>query len=795
MAQPQYTEDDYLDGEGPDLQEQANAQREQLFVQLDVLGIELAKTRSEAIAGREASGIETEWREDEEYYEGIDDANRRENPSWSSKPMGSGGTDSSDAAVQPTGSTVFPNITRPYCDAASARASDMLLPTDDVSWQIGPTPVPELVGIAEGKFPAMLERQMASKITDPQKLQAEKDRLALSAKQNLQVARESAMKAQDTIQDWHIECQYHAQVRSCIESAAKIGVGVLKGPIPKLQKHFAYIDGQLVIQEQIRPVTVNVDPWNLYPDPACGENIHNGSYIWERDDITHRVLEGLKGTPGYINAQIDKCLAEGPFAACRITERAEDGLIKRNTDNLYEIWYMHGMAKAEDLMMIERILEDQQRGSQAEQVSEEEAQAQQVRSAISDQQDYGRKVYVQITMINNRVIRFELNTLDTGEFPYDVMVWQKRKNHWAGIGVARQVRVAQNVIKAGFRSMMDNGGHAAGPQVIVNTEYIKPENGVYEFTPWKIWLLIKNLEGATEIDAVFRFAKVDMMQSELEAIIQLGLRLAEDASGLPMIMQGQTNSATPTTLGGMQLQDNNASTVLRRIARLFDDLVTEPHIRRYYAYLLQYHDDNSAKGEFVINAMGSSALVERALQGQQIAQMANIVTNPIFGVDPRKWFREYLRSNRFDVARFEYEDEEWQKVVERLSQAPQDSSLQVAQIREEGALQREQLRAELAKFLQASKEAIEERKLMVNDSQFTRSMEFEAILKQVDQDVIAYQEQVKKGISDDTLKTRMAETVLKLRPIFEGMRLNAAQLPKPPAEPAGRAAPGESYAA
>ena len=41
--------------------------------------------------------------------------------------------------------------------------------------------------------------------------------------------------------------------------------------------------------------------------------------------------------------------------------------------------------------------------------------------------------------------------------------------------------------------------------------------------------------------------------------------MAEDITGLPLIMQG--SGSAPDTVGGMQMVNNNASTVLRRIAR------------------------------------------------------------------------------------------------------------------------------------------------------------------------------------------------------------------------------------
>lgn len=96
----------------------------------------LAK-RKEAIAGRAASGIEIEWQEDEEFYQGIDDANRAfQSAGRMSQPKRWATTGSTARDKGPTRSVVFLNITRPYVDAASARVADMLLPTDDRAWEI-----------------------------------------------------------------------------------------------------------------------------------------------------------------------------------------------------------------------------------------------------------------------------------------------------------------------------------------------------------------------------------------------------------------------------------------------------------------------------------------------------------------------------------------------------------------------------------------------------------------------------------------------------------------------------------
>ena len=761
-------EDQYLEGDKY-AQEGELLRREEMFAKLDALSLVLAKDRADAIAGREACGIEKEWIEDEEFYEGIDDANRNEASGWRTKPAATGSTfDTERSTSKPTGSTVFPNITRPYVDAAAARTADMLLPTDDVAWRIDPTPIPELAGIAEGSFPIAVEQQIKADSPTPEAFEAKKNELAAAVAKQVAEAQEKAGLAEKQIQDWHVECQYHAHVRRVIEDVSRIGTGVLKGPVPKSQRQVAFLDGQLVIRDDLKPVSMRIDPWNFYPDPGCGEDIQNGSYAMDRDDITAKRLTELAASPGFIKEQIEKCLEEGPFEACKITAQHETGLAKRDNKNLFEIWYYYGQVSVEDYQNALQIQIDSV-PDMADDLAHE-------RDSLK-----GKTVYVQAAIVNNRIIRLVQNHLDTGEFPYDAMVWQQRRNLPYGIGIARQVRTAQRIVIAGWRNMMDNAGRAAGPQVVVNDEFVVPENGIFEFVPWKIWRLIKPLDAQMRLDQVFGFVKVDMLQTELANIIEMGLRLAENATGLSLIMQGQTNSATPDTVGGMQIQDNNASTVLRRIARLFDDKITERHVRRYYTYLLQYGDD-SMKGDFTINAMGSSALVERSIQAQNIVQLGVLAGNPVYNIDPKKWAAEFLKSLRLDASRFEFDDDDWKALVEKMNQPPQDSAVQIAQMREEAATQRKGMELE-------SRENVEAFKLDRRMQELAASQEFQLLMQQYEQDVTAFCENMETSRNDAALKTKIAETAAKLK---AQIALNA-QVATPAMEPAGRAPDGEAF--
>lgn len=733
--------------------EEERKQREEMMQRLDALGHSLAKTRSEAINARVSSGIEDVWYEDEEFYQGVDDANRGEQKTaWRQKPPGqSTTTTAQQGSAKQTRSTVFPNITGPYVDAGAARIADMLLPTDDRSWALKETPIPEAVDASRGKYSKQMLDEAARMY--PGKPQEAKKQLAIATQAALEViaeAKAKAEKAQTRIEDWHVECQWHAQVRLVIEDAARIGVGVLKGPVPTQKTRWIFKNGGLQRLQEIKPGSKRVDPWNFFPDPACGDSIHNGGYTWERDFLTRRQLRELVGQEGYIKEQILACLEEGPKIACADVKNLVDPVTDDRLKDRFEVWYYHGTAEREDL----------------------EAAG----CDCGDEQD--PHLPAMLTMVNSRVIRASLNPLDTGEFPYDVMVWRARAGHWTGIGIARQVRTPQRIVVAATRNLMDNAGLAAGPMIVFRQGVVYAADGVDAIGPRKVFYISQDADEIVDATKAIGQIKVDMLVTELIQIIELGMKFAEHVTGLPLLLQGQMGDA-PDTLGGMQLMNNNASTTLRRLGRLFDDRVTEPHVRRYYHWLLQ-HGKDEEKGDYCIDARGSSALVERDIQNQAVAQMGNIVLDPRFGADPKKWFAEFCKSQRLDVKRFEFDDEQWQQIVENMAQEPQDPALGVAQLRAQADERIKVLDGQIKKDLLMLEQRFE-------DHHRERDRQLELIVKEFEQSGA-------KSISLDQLKAKLADTTIRARTQRELSRDNVRrEALKPAAEPKGRAPAGKSF--
>lgn len=732
-----------------ELNELVMQQEQQRLAKLAAFAATIADKRKDAVEGRRLSGIEQIWQEDEEYYAGVDELNRGElllKPATSEGRLMRTSTDR-DA----NRSNVFVNITQPYVDMASARAADMLLPTDDKPFAAKPTPIPEV-----GKF------------TDSQELMPDgQAKVGDAAKAFIAEMTEKAKGAETQIWDWLVESRWHGEMRKVIEQTARIGTSVLKGPFPIKRKMRRMTQGeggvmQLEIAEELKPASKWIDVRNLYPDPSCGDTIHNGRYIFEKDDLSARQLRDLLGT-GYIDSEILQVLKEGPGK--RFIEMGRTDLLKDN--ELFEIWHYYGFAEADDM-----------------------------RAAGCECQE-DNVMPVQIVMVNDRVIKATQSVMDSGEFPYDVMRWTYTADSWAGLGVARQVRTAQRMVNAASRNLMDNAGVSAGPQIILNDSAVYPADGVWTITPFKIWRVSGDADIA-EVQHAFTTVMIPTLQRELEAIIKMALEFAERATNMPLILQGQQGASTET-VGGMQILSANGNTVMRRVAKIADDQVIEPHIIRYYEWLMIYGDDKY-KGDYTIEAQGTTAFYERDAQAQMVMQLLPMAGDPEFRLSKDRLMLEILKVNKISPERVRVTDEEWKQMQEAMQKNP-PTDPRVAATKEVAQL-KAQADMEKAKLVQQSDMAEIERKGQLQENEFGLKLQMQQSEQEHQERMQRMQLDLKmmelaqaQQISLDSIKASLAGTTAKLSMQKELSLMNgqAKQVATPETEPVGLAPDGQAF--
>jgi hypothetical protein len=735
---------------------------------LERFGKALLSKKQKAVSHRKKSGIEDAWQSDIEYFEGIDDANRGEKgtPTLNKESIERRGF---SPKGKRNGSTIFLNITKQYVSVAADSLADMLLPVDESNYEVRPTPKPSTMELLKAK-----PVQVGIVEYKGQQMPVESFEDLIK-----QEAKKKAEKAQKQIEDWLVESHWHREVRQVIKDAAKIGVGVMKGcyPVTEKKKSFHQMGSNvdaIALSVEIKPESKRIDPRNLFPDPACKENIHNGSYVWERDYITAKQLRGLRDDPGYIKSQIEKILEEKDDF---FTESK-----KKNQDS-YEIWFYYGEANSEDLKACDVEIDDE-----------------------------SKSYNVIVVMVGEKVIKAAINPLESGEFPFDVMTWQPMDDTWTGIGVSRQVREPQRIVNAATRNLLDNAGKGGRPTMLIADGVEAADGGTIEVGNGSL-LRISPDSSIQDARGAISSVIIPIITQDLMAIIQFALKMAEDITGLPMMLQGQQGSA-PDTVGGMTMLQNNAGTVRRNIARNFDDMITVPHISRYYEWLMLFGKEE-CKGDFNIEARGSSVLFERDAQSQALLQMGQMVMNPVFQINPSKWFEEACKAHRIDPKRIKFTDEEIKQQQAQAAQQgqPQDpkvaAQLQIAQMKAQSDMQVNQAKAaaemDKAKFMQSTdmaelevKESLSVMEFKFKAEQARLEREHLMALKMIERDLKIMELSQQSQISVAQIKAQLAQTSQKLNVQTTLSKQPSAseatkQVVSPPTEPAGRADDGRAF--
>lgn len=784
----------------------ADAEKLQRF---SALQIAIAKKRDEAVAARKASGIEDTWRRCEEAYLGMDDLNRGEfNGGRWEKPSSMDGpitTSRRSNREEPKRSSLYFRMTSHYVDAGVAKLCEILLPADDKPFSFGPTPVPDLIKGREDLRQVMLssgqpamrdataEEQAAMQAGNPAGAQAlppgsPAPQVPITVKdlteENVELSTEKAKAAEKRIWDWMVECQHTAQMRKVLFDSGRIGVGVLKGPVPSMKRSKAIVktkDGvALEIEQTIKPATKWVSPWNCYPDGSCGENTQDGEYFVERDDINEKQLRALKDDPTYDAAAIDRIIEEGPGKMNAGTESAyNDALGRKRVKHSYEIWYFVGTLNKDDLEAANVI-------------------------GRADLKPNTIAASCICTMVNDTLIKSTVHPLESGEFEYHAIAWQRRPGHWTGVGLAEQVAMPQALGNSALRAMANNAGVSSGSQIIMQRGEVLPQNGSWTMTPDKIW----ESPPGVDVRSVFWAFMPPSVQAEMERIFQLALSLAERCTSVPLISQGQTGPTSPDTFGATQIQNDNANQLLRSIGYQVDDSITEPLIRQFYEWLLLDPDvPEEEKGDWEINAHGSAALVERAIQDQSIALAVQLSLNPAYGADPKKAYAQWLKSKHLQPTDFQHSKEEQAKLD--AAPKPPPPAVAVAQIR----AQADAAEGQADRAAEAEREMVDvhardiiDKRGLDRDTAFVNA---ERERTQVDADARRSELAVKRElamldyanarqISLEQLRVELADTTLKLR-VQERLsdKDHAHELTKqaltPPTEPAGKAPDGKAW--
>ncbi len=590
-------------------------------VHLDTLGqTMLAKFKEDE---RKRIYIEDRWLEDLRQYHGRYDPNVE------------------TELNQAQSCALFLNISKSKTNAYSARVIDMVLPTDEKNWDLKHTPVPELVAHNSAPDKPAMETGPDGTQTP---VNTTEGHPVLNKDMTKGITDEASSRAEamsDEIDDQLTEAGFNAIQRKGIDQMAKLGTAVVMGPViidewrVKWEAMPGAADAQgqpkmtwvrkLVPNEDKRPGAQWIDCWHFYPDMSgnCPEE-------WGHANVQHLWnLATFKKMAKRFNFMPDAmeraCQGNGNFniTALRwMNELRQLSETQNITDNRFRVLRYYGGIDREDLEVC---------GMDPAAMGIEE----------------GADIFGVVWHCDGIVLKVDINPLDSGEMPFSVAYCDKDEASPFGIGIPRLMRGEQESVNAAWRMKHDNAALSVCPQTVVKFNAITPSDGDWHLKPKKVWFAGDEVQNVNNVFAQFA---VDSHQEELDNILQLGIRFADDVTQLPLLMQGDQAPHITQTAQGMSLLYNASTVVLRRTVKFYDDYMTGPTISRFYQWNMQFNPRDDIKGDFRCVPRGSSTLLDKEQQGQALDVAMQLAMQPTWQpyTDMKKLYRLALKSKRIE---------------------------------------------------------------------------------------------------------------------------------------------------
>jgi hypothetical protein len=617
------------------------------------------------------------------------------------------------------------NITRPKTNIAIARLQDIQFPLGgDFNFSVGPTPVPELLELANSDEPLPVAEPAPAPMPPmagppgmapqgpPGAMPAQDPAAAVmpeapapmtigeAAHAAIKKSQDRARRMERKIHDRFVETDWAKKSRKAMEQWGVLGTACLKAPVlvPKRRRSYKPLkdaEGKTIFEMQysndVIPTVQWVDTRMVFPDPSAraGTTIED---VFELHLMTRQELRGLAFHKAFMQNRIRECLMEEPLTGhvakshiLPIMGTHEDALDKR-----FCVMEYHGPMDKEVLFELDLIDE-------------------------KDKDDPLVMVQGEVWFVNNRVIRVSVSPIEGEDrIPYFFCTWEDDPSSIFGHGVPYLMRHAARVMNSSWLMLLDNAGLTAGPQIILNKEMIQPANKAegWAIRPMKVWFMT---EYGEDVNKAMQFVNVPTQQDSIANIIEMSLNFADIESSLPQIQQGEMPKADNVTFGGMAMVLTAANVIQQRLSEKWDDDITVPIVERFYHYEMQYGDDESLKGDYEVMAGGATQRIDKQIKSQDLERimgMAGSNEDFIMQIDLPRAFREWVLTTRVgDILKpVEQVEKEMAEKQAAMQQAP-DPKLIEAQARmkqADAALEKNALDRELKTEEMNMRSAIEE---------------------------------------------------------------------------------------
>lgn len=552
-------------------------------------------------------------------------------------------------------SKAFFRQTRTKVRTVDARLNDILFPANGTkNWGIYATPVPDIDPKVEGQIIEMVTQQQEGQPPTSMEIKGIVN----------EMAKEKAEKMEQVIDDQLTECTYKSTLRKVQHSGSLYGTGILKGPVAKAKIETRWVQGPEGWEPQtvrtLVPSAQFVSIWDIYPDSGA-TSPDNLRHVFQRYVMPkHRVLElalrddfNQEAITSYVKAHPEgDCQPEDFETQLRNTNPEQEEMTsKGRTQNRYEVKEFWGYLDVEQL-----------------------------EGSIADIPAGQIQMLCNVWMLGPVIIKAIISPLKAIKFPYHWYFFDEDETSFWGEGLPAIMRDPQSLINASVRAMLDNAAISAGPLIEANTALLQNGENPTEVYPFRVFL--RDSRGLDAQSPAIRVTSLPSYTREFLEMVRFFMQTADEVTTVPRYLYGETSGVggAGKTASGLSMLMSSVSITLKDQIRHFDSGITKPFIRDMYSWNMQFHDDNSIKGDYKVEAKGSTSLVAKEVRFEGLTQFIQITNNPedmqllnrrnvlaevlkyldLDDLDLLK-SREEVAQNQKDAAQSEAEDKEFEK--------------------------------------------------------------------------------------------------------------------------------------
>lgn len=518
-------------------------------------------------------------------------------------------------------SKIYLRKTKTKVDALTARLIDLQFPAKgEKNWTLEPSTTPEVhpdllrevVLMEEYRRAAKLEAELVRPLRPgevPHLSERELRDLTLS------LANDAAEKMSTEMEGQLAEGPGRASYRSICERMVFQGVlygcGVLKGPLVERRKRekFMYSGeaGWILGQEEGEywPFREFVSIWDIFPDMTALEP-SGLRFVWQSHLKTLKDLKELEAWPGFDTAAISEHIKDHPDG---------DAELEEYESNLRGMSLEDYKASATGVPGRYRLLERWGYLSGKE-----------LADAGVEVADETGAYAANVWLLGERVVKAVLAPIEGIDIPYCFFMFGRDETGFFPEGVASVMRHPQSAFNTAVRMILDNAAACAGPQVAVNMSALHEGTDPDDHYPFKTWKF-KNVE---DMKTALNFFTVPSNVQDLLMVAKLMADWSDELT-TPRFMGGDNAvGGAAETASGLSMLMGAANIVIKGLVAQFDISVTRPHITWSYYWNMRFNPREDIKGDFVIKAIGSSALIARELQAEQMLKAIQMTDSPRF---------------------------------------------------------------------------------------------------------------------------------------------------------------------